>query len=85
MSFKQHNHSKEKQYTIRLTSNNGNTVGFVNLSQQFVKAVLRKDEYEVTANDVLSINYGDFATYLSNLDVVVEDRKPDTAIAIEDY
>ena len=79
------NTKQEKQYSIRLTSNTGNTVGFINLSSQFVKAVLQKDDLNVTVEDVQSINYNDFQTYIQNLNVSVEPRHPDEPTAVEDY
>jgi hypothetical protein len=49
--FKSHNRA-EKQFNITLKSPNGNTVGFINLSSQFLKAVIGKREDLITVADI---------------------------------
>lgn len=56
-------------YRISLKSKSGNTVAFINLTDQFLKAVLGKSKANVTLDEVNSINSGDLAGYLSTLEI----------------
>jgi len=84
MSFKQTQH--HRQYNISLKSSNGNTVGFINLSGQFLRAVVGKREDMITVADIENINDGDLQSYLSNLTIEVSgielDKEP---IKISEY
>ena len=60
-----------KQYSIALKSRTGNTVGFINLSSQFIKAVIGKQEELVTVADIEAINNGDFQRFIDSLEVEV--------------
>lgn len=79
-------HNTHKQYSISLKSPNGNTVGFINLSSQFLKAVIGKQEETITASDILSINHEDFQGYIESLVVEVSETiGAQTPIKAEDY
>ena len=69
MSFNQHNKAS-KQYSIQFKSKNGNIVGFLNLTNQFVKAVVGKSEETTTVADVLNID-GNFEDYIKSLVIEV--------------
>jgi hypothetical protein len=56
---------------IALKSDNGNTVGYINLTNSFTKAVLGKSANNVTFEEVTSINNGDFLSYLHGLTICI--------------
>jgi len=87
MSFNKNttNPKSTKQYSIALKTTNGNTVGFINLSTKYIKAVIGKQPETVTATDVFNLNGGDFQGYLDTLLVEVTETVPEEKIAIEDY
>jgi len=85
MPFKSNKSTKsDKLYTISLVTPNGNTVGYINLSNAFIKVTQDKSPETMTVADVMNIN-GDFIKYLASLEVVVEETKPTTKIEVEDY
>lgn len=79
-------HKADKQYSISIKSPSGNTVGFINLSSQFIKAVIGKREDLVTIEDILKINNGNFEEYIKKMSIEVTgielNKKP---IPIEEY
>ena len=83
MNFKQK--PQDKQYSISFKTTKGNTVGFLNLGDAFIKAVTGKSPYEVTAEDILAINKGDFDNYIRSLAINVEAKEEDTVIEATDY
>ncbi len=86
MSFKKHQDiTNTPSYKISLKSPNGNTVAFVNLTSQFLKAVVGKTKQEVSVEDINSINNGDLVAYLASLTVAVESVEPQEVISAEEY
>ena len=83
--FNQHNKS-EKQYSISIKSPNGNTVGFINLSSQFIRSVIGKREEMITVADIEKINNGNFEEYLKKMHIEItgiqQDKEP---IPAEEY
>ena len=78
-------HTNDKLYTVKLVTSNGNLVGYINLVASFIKAILGKEIEHTTAGDILSINHGDFETYINNLNVVVEESTSSTTIPLDKY
>ena len=73
-----------KSYKISLVTQKGNTVGFINLSQQFVKAVIGKQEEYVTLEDIVGIN-GDGILYFKSLDILIEEVEHNKPISASEY
>lgn len=72
----------QKLYTISLKTPKGNSVGFINLSSQFIQ-MLGKHPENITVADLEPIN-GDFIAYLKSLEITIEEStqaKPITNIA----
>jgi len=85
MSFKNKPTTKSgKQYTISIKSANGNTIGFINLSNQFVSKVFGKTQGELTAEDVLSVN-GDFQEFIRQATIEVEAVEVTPTVAPSDF
>ena len=82
MSFKQ---QQEKQYVIRILSTNGNTVAFINLSNQFTKALLGKPAQEATFEEVASIDSGHFVEYLKGLEISLEKTQDKDNMSLEEF
>ena len=78
-------YTNDRLYSVKLVTNNGNLVGYINLAGSFIKAVLGKEMETVTAGDILSINHGNFETYINNLNVVVEETASSTTIPLDEY
>ena len=78
-------HTNDRLYSVKLVTNNGNLVGYINLAGSFIRAVLGKEMETTTAGDILSINHGDFEAYINNLNVVVEETTPSTTTPLEQY
>jgi len=77
---------KEKLYTISLKSKTGNTVGFINLSQQFLRAVIHKDSDNVTVADLESIKLkgvSSFEEFLSSLTIEITEPTHEVVSAEE--
>jgi hypothetical protein len=73
-----------KSYKISLVTSNGNTVGFINLTQQFIKAVIGKQEEYVTLEDIIDIN-GDGTLYFKSLDILIEEVEHSKPISASEY
>jgi len=56
-----------KLYSISLKSPTGNTVGFINLTPAFLRAVTGKQAEHCTVADVHSINNGKLMEYLNKM------------------
>ena len=84
MSFNPNHHKNEKSFSIKLVTDKGNLVGFINLNSQFCKAVLGKEPEALTANDILSINHNNFQGYINKLEVQVTETNS-TQISIDEY
>lgn len=65
-----------KAYSITLKAPSGNTVGYINLTSQFLKAVTGKQAEMVTVADIEGINDGRFQAYLDILTVEVSEVVP---------
>jgi hypothetical protein len=75
----------KKSYSISIKSKNGNTVGFINLSSQFLRAVLGINPDDVRAEDILTINNDDFASYIKSLDIEVTSVEAGLPIDATDF
>jgi hypothetical protein len=62
------------QYSIAIKTSKGNTVGYINLTDAFVKVATGKDSLHCTANDIANID-GGLATYLSKLEIVIDTKQ----------
>ena len=74
--------SKETIPKIRIVTSTGNTVGYINLTKGFIKAVIAKNI--VPTADIEAID-GDFEEYIKTLHIVVEDSVPVTKIEAKDF
>ena len=73
MSFHNtHQHKPKRPYKIVLKSPTGNTVGHINLTSQFLKAVTGKDEAYITLADIANIHDGNVLEYLAHLEFSLE-------------
>ena len=79
------NTKSTKQYKVSLKSANGNTVAFLNFTDQFTKAVIGKSSHDITIDDINGINKGDVVTYLKALIIEVEAIKADEVVDASDY
>jgi len=80
------NNKPHKQYSIALKTANDNTVGFINLTSQFLKAVTGKQAEYITTADIEAINKGDLKAYIATLDIVISSVETTEPIAsIEDF
>lgn len=78
----------QKQYKISLKSPNGNTAGFINLTDQFTNAVLGKQAENVTLADLVNFkapNFPDIQTFLASFTIVMEETLPKTVLSAEDF
>ena len=83
MSFKET--KAHKQYSIALKTPSGNTVGYINLNNQFVKAVMRTTPEAVTAKAVEEMYAGGFQAYLDTLTVEVSAVEAEPTVDIGSY
>ena len=74
----------QKPYKISLKAKSGNTVAFINFSENFLRAVLNKSPKHVTMQDIQSINKGNVVDYLNSLEISVEEVNT-TAIDATEY
>lgn len=74
-----------RQFKVSLKSANGNTVAFINFTEQFTKAVLGKTLSDVTLQEILGINNGEATKYLDSLEIVFEDIKDEDPIDASVY
>jgi len=70
-------------YKISIKSNNGNTVGFINLSKAFLRATCATEK--PTFEQVASINKGNLLEYLATQTITLEETEVLTAGNIEDF
>lgn len=73
-----------KSYKISLVTPKGNTVGFINLTQQFIKAVIGKQEEYVTLEDIIGIN-GNGVLYFKSLDILIEEVEHHKPLSASEY
>jgi len=73
-----------KQYNIAIKSANGNTIGYINLSNEFTKMVFAKRQGEVTVEDVLGVN-DDFEAFIKSATIEVTASKPVEAMDPSDF
>lgn len=74
---------QDKDYKISLITANGNTVGFINLSSQFCKAVMKTPH--PTLEDILLVADGNPINFLKSLEIAIEPVLPDEAIKAQDF
>ena len=75
----------EREYKISLVSANSNTVAYINLTSQFLKAVTGKSESDVTFEDIDSINKGDLIGFIQGLDIKLEQILPQSVQDAKDF
>lgn len=85
MSFNKHNDKNHRAFNIKLTTSNGNTVGYINLNPQFVKVATKKQVENCTVVDIEEIGPDGFIEYLKKLVIVIEEATPDETISLEDF
>lgn len=73
MSFTPNHKKSDKQFSISLKSQSGNTIGFINLTSQFLRAMSDKQVENITVGDILALNNGDFEDYILSAEVHVEE------------
>lgn len=74
-----------KQYKVSLKSATGNTVAFINFTDQFVKAVTGKSSNQATLEDILAINKGKVIDYITSLTIEIEAVLPDEVVDASAY
>ena len=84
MSFNQKSKS-HKLYSIALKSPNGNTVGFINLSSQFIRAVIGKQEEHITVADIHEKFPNGIEDYIATLSVELTEVASPEPISAEDF
>jgi len=83
MSFKEK--PTAKQYKIVMTSPNGNTVAFVNLTKQFSKvAGITENTTAEQVNDMV-INKQTMIDYLYTLDMSIEEVEETQQVSIDNF
>lgn len=85
MEYRERKKRTDRQFTISLKSDSGNTVAFVNLTEQFVKAVLNKPISEVSLEEISSIGKEGFERYLTSLTICVEEVKSNEPIDVDKF
>ena len=85
MGYTERKKKTDRQFTISLKSEAGNTVAFVNLTEQFVKAVLNKPISEVSLEEISAIGKDGFAQYLASLTTCIEEVKSNEPIDVTKF
>ena len=75
----------QTDFKISLKSTSGNTVAFINLSDQFLRAVTGKGKKSVTFEDVSAINKGNVIAYLRGLDMSIEQLEEPAVVDVVAY
>jgi hypothetical protein len=86
MSFKSHKEVAQPthSYKISIKSQNGNTVGFINLSKNFLRATTGSEKPSFDA--VQAINNGKLLEYLSSQILTLEETEAITPVTdIKDF
>ena len=83
--FAQKARKPEKAYKITIKSPQGNTVGFINLTDSFERATTGKDPRSVTTHDIAGINQGKILEYLSKSVMLLEDVHIDEVIEAKNF
>lgn len=84
MAFDKHK-KKQTDYKISIKSDNGNTIAFVNLTDQFIKAVTGKTKKDVTFDDISKISNGQLMEFLLKNAFVLEPVEPEETITAEEF
>ena len=86
MGFNPHKpDSNQQDYKISIKSAKGNTVAFINLTEQFIKSTTGKTKKTVTYEDISKINKGDLFAYLFEQTFMLEIVEPTEQIEAKDF
>lgn len=78
-------HTDKKEYKVSLVSAKGNTVAYINLTTEFLKAVTGKSQRDITFEDIQAINKGDLAGFIQGLNIKLEQILPTSVQDAKDF